>query len=378
MNPSEGCRKSTAKLPRLELSRPDRTGEELIGRIAEAWPPEQWHGVHVALAVSGGCDSMALLRLILQLKQQHGGSGRLFVLHVNHQLRGDQSEADAAWLQQQCATLDVELDLLSGCPTDLAEQHGDGIEAAARQLRYQLLTEAAQRRGARYLATGHTWDDQVETVLFRLLRGSGLRGMGGIPPARPLSESCTLVRPLLDCRREELAVFLKCIEQSFRHDSTNDDVRLTRNRLRHEMLPLMREHFQHDVGEALVHLSQQARAAQALIDPLAERLLGDCLVESPSDVADSAGSQQLVLETGPLAQQEPYLVCEMVRLAWRQAGLPQQAMTYPWWQKLAQLAQQSTSSEVLNLPGNIRAELLDQRLVLRWSHDRSGFLSVEC
>jgi len=359
-----GPKSDQASLPR-GVSEP---ASAVLTALINAWPPADWRPVHVAIAVSGGPDSMALLRAVLELQSQYQGAGRLSVLHVNHRLRAAESDDDAAWLASQCAALGVPLTVLHGNAADRCQTMGDGVEAAARQERYQLLAEAAERLGVRYLATGHTRDDQVETVLFRLLRGSGLRGLRGIPRTRRLTPAVTLVRPLLDCSREALTSYLGALDQSYRTDRTNTDIRITRNRIRHELLPQLREAYNADIDAALLRLSAQSNDAQQLLETQAGKLLKQCAAESVRTPADAshAEQQQLSLAIEPFSQQPAILVCEALRLAWREAGLPEQAMTYHWWRRLTELAQDLHSGQILNLPGNVLATVSDDRLLLRW------------
>ena len=158
-----------------------------LDRLAAAWPAAKWRSVHVVVAVSGGADSMALLRGLLELKRRDGGAGAVHAVHVNHQLRREAAEADEAWVRAECRRLGVPLEVERADVTTLAAKQGDGLEAAARTARYATLTSAAERLGARFVALGHTRDDQVETVLFRVLRGTGLRGLAGMPGMRRLS-----------------------------------------------------------------------------------------------------------------------------------------------------------------------------------------------
>jgi tRNA(Ile)-lysidine synthase len=176
----------------------------LIEKLDESWPAEAWRDVHVAVALSGGADSVALLRSSAELKRQHGGKGELIALHVNHQLRGAESNGDAAWCVEFCRSLELQCEVLKANVTARAEADGDGLESAARDERYRLLIAACEQRGVRYLATAHTRDDNIETVLFRLLRGTGLRGLAGIATTRPLTNSLSVVRPLLSCSRAEV------------------------------------------------------------------------------------------------------------------------------------------------------------------------------
>jgi len=299
----------------------------------------------------------------MELKEQHGGAGRLSAMHVNHHLRGADSDADSAWCQQQCAMLGVELNVLSGAVTQRAQAEGDGIEAAARNESYELLRQAAENAGIRYLLTAHTRDDQVETVLFRLLRGSGLQGLRGIPRTRRLSPVVTLVRPLLACSRQSLQAYLGSLGQDFRSDSSNQELRFSRNRIRHVLLPALRAEHNKDVDAALLRLAAQADETQQFVELHADALLREANFQPP---ASPASGGELSLELSPFSQQADVVVCEALRLVWREAGLPEQAMTHAWWRKLAQLTKNACPTEVLNLPGNVRASFSAGCLLLQW------------
>jgi tRNA(Ile)-lysidine synthase len=248
---------------------------DLPQRLCTAWSANEWRNVHVVAAVSGGADSMTLLTALIEAKRRAAGTGVIYVGHVNHALRGADSDADEQWLRQQCESHGVPL-LVRRCDTAaLAAAVGDGIEAAARTARYQLLTEMAESVGARFVAVAHSRDDQIETTLLRLLRGTGLRGLGGMSDSRPLSRSVTLVRPLLGISRRELLDYLGSIGQIFREDGSNTDPRFTRNRLRNDLLPYLRAQFNPAVDEAIARLGELAAEADGALRAIAARLLAN-------------------------------------------------------------------------------------------------------
>lgn len=315
-------------------------------RLVAAWPAAQWRDVHVMAAVSGGADSVALLRALSEAKRAAGGAGRVMAAHVNHLLR-EESNDDEAWLCQQCLQWDVPLAVKRVDVNQLAAQRGDGVEAAAREARYRTLAQMAEEAGARFVVTAHTRDDQAETVLFRLVRGTGLRGLAGMRRARALSPSVTLMRPLLGCTRAELRAYLDALGQSWREDPTNLDSRFARNRLRETVLPLLREGFNPEADAAVVRAAELVGEAQDVIDSFAATLAETCGAS-----ADAGG---VTLHTAPLAGQPALLVVETLRQSWRAAGWPEQAMTHGWWSRLASLAQAEDDDRVLNLPGNVLA-----------------------
>ena len=151
-------------------------------RLAASWPPEDWKEITVLVAVSGGGDSVALLRGLAALKLP--GEGRLIVAHVNHKLRGADSEADQAFVQELCRQLGLACEIATAT-VDLSAGRGQGTEATARRGRYAVLDGTAGRVGARFVVTAHTADDQAETILHRMLRGTGIRGLSGMSRSRP-------------------------------------------------------------------------------------------------------------------------------------------------------------------------------------------------
>ncbi|MHB1033841.1 MAG: tRNA lysidine(34) synthetase TilS [Pirellulales bacterium] len=319
-------------------------------KLAAVWPPEAWQDVTVLMAVSGGADSVAMLRAMRALKV--AGPGRLVVAHFNHQLRGAESAADEEFVAALCRDLDLACETGRGQVAALAGREGDGLEAAARQARYHFLQATAERQGARYVVTGHTADDQAETVLHRVIRGTGLAGLAGMPRARKLGKASTLIRPFLEFRRDELVAYLDALGQPYRDDSSNADTRFTRNRIRHELLPHLAEAYNPGAREAILRLGTLAGEAQAILDRLASDLRAQCVRQ------EADGS--LVIDASHLADEPRYLVREVLIAAWTERNWPLQSMGLAQWELLADMiaraaAGQTSPKEIL--PGNIAAEI---------------------
>ncbi len=336
---------------------------ELVRRLAENWLPEAWRDTHVVLAVSGGADSVAMLRAMTAIKACYGGTGRLYVAHLNHGLRGAEAEADEAWLATLCDRLGVPLETSKADVKSLATEQGDGWEAAARSARYDFLRRTAESIGARFVATAHTADDQVETVLQRIVRGTGLAGLAGIPRYRPLSNSVTLVRPMLPMWRREIVAYLNELGQEWRLDSSNQDPHYTRNRLRLELLPLIRERFNDAVDEALSRLATQADEAQRVIETLAADIATTCVAVEHVHDRDDRPALRTHIECSRLASLPQIVVREVCKVAWRGANLPLQAMGFSEWQLLADMAAGNCLQTVANLPANIRVCRQGQLLI---------------
>lgn len=327
--------------------------------LAIVWDPREWCDTHTVVAVSGGADSVALLRAMATLKTKYVGSGALVVAHLDHQLR-DEAQADSAWLANLCCGLGVTLEVGSTDVASRSVSYGDGLEAAARDARYEFLVRTAERLGARYVAMAHTADDQTETVLHRILRGTGLTGLAGIPSRRRLSESVTLVRPILLATRAEVLSYLATLGQDYRSDLSNEDERFTRNRVRHQLLPQLRSSFNPEVDAALRRLASQASETQQAIELLAEKLAADCVIASPDRPQQENGEVQIDCLT--LCEQPDVLIREVCKLAWRQAGWSMQAMGFVEWGLLAAMV--AGQRQHANLPGNVRALRQSDRLVL--------------
>jgi tRNA(Ile)-lysidine synthase len=329
-------------------------------KLAQHWPPEGWRDAIVLVAVSGGADSVALLRGLAAVRQP--GRGRLVVGHFHHGLRGAEADADAQFVVALAAQLG--LDCHCGQARDaVADTSPDDrrrrSEAHAREARYRFLRELASRLGARYVATGHTADDQAETVLHRILRGTGLAGLAGIRRVRQLVPGVALIRPLLPFRRSETQGYLTARAQPSRCDSSNVDLRFTRNRIRHELLPHVAEWYNPRAVEALIRLARQAADSQRVIEALVEELRERC--------APAFRETEVAFDCSPLAGVPRLLVRELLTHLWRQQSWPRGAMTYEKWEWLAEVATSPTGAQLakLTLPGNIRAERSGDQLVLR-------------
>ena len=209
-------------------------------------------GARVGVAVSGGADSLALLLLLHELRAELGITLR--VLHFNHQLRPGDADADETFVRAAAARLQLECTVARDDVRAAAEREGWNLEDAARRLRYRFFASVVASGAASRVATAHTADDQAETVLMHLLRGSGLAGLGGIHVQRG-----DVVRPLLALRRTDLREFLRERGETWREDVSNQDVTRTRARIRHTLLPLIESEFQTGAVERLAAFAQLAR-----------------------------------------------------------------------------------------------------------------------
>lgn len=293
-------------------------------------------GETVVVAVSGGPDSLALLHALLRLRGPLDLTLR--VAHFDHRMRAG-SERDASWVRRHAERL--------GLPVALGLARGDrpagrSPEEWAREGRLAFLAETARGLGAR-VATGHTADDQAETVLMRLLAGAGLRGLGGIPPVRG-----PFVRPLIDVRRADTEAVCRALRLRPRRDPTNADPRFRRNAVRRDLLPLLAGRFNRRIVETLARMADVLRDEDAYLDDLAAKRRAE--IGAPGDARGER------IPVGPFAELPPALQRRLIRLA---APLDAEAT-----ERVRMLALSGTTGDAADLPGPLNARLEYGFLVL--------------
>jgi tRNA(Ile)-lysidine synthase len=307
--------------------------DQVLSTLTACWRAENWCEVGVLIGCSGGADSVALLRAVAQLRQQQPNAlGFLSVAHYNHRLRGDESDCDEAFVRELAERLSLDFEC----------EHGDGSasdEATLREQRLQFLLARAKRIGARYIAVAHTLDDNVETVLHHLMRGTGPSGLAGIAVARPLDDDFVLIRPLLSVRREQLRCGLSQIGQPWREDSTNAGSDYSRNWIRNQLIPLIESQYPEAV-DAIGRAVGGQRMWRETIDRQASLWLAEHLVSGP----------EIALRRDPNSD-SAILIAALQRL-WDQQNWPRREMARPQWTRLATTVQGS-ESERYSLPSAI-------------------------
>jgi len=256
-------------------------------------------GDRVLAAVSGGPDSVCLLHVLLDLGYD------VEVAHLDHDTRDGESRADAAFVRDLAAGWSLAYHCERRPVRAESETRRSSFEEHARQVRYKFFVRTAQERECTVIATGHHADDQAETVLMRLVRGTSPRGLAGIPPVG-VRDGLRVVRPLFECTRDEITAYLDAQDLRYRIDRTNADTAHVRNRIRHDLLPLLARDYNPRAREALLHLAELLRCDSDLLDALATAAEKEVLA------ADE------VLARAPFAGLHPALRRRVVaRLAWR-------------------------------------------------------------
>jgi len=295
-------------------------------------------GDRVGVAVSGGADSVGLLRLLLELRSEIGIV--LAVVHFNHQLRGDESDEDEKFVAELARAHHLDFHVSRGDVATEAAANHLSIETAAREMRYDFFRQLHEETpdGSRRLdkiATGHTLDDQAETVLMRVLRGTGTHGLGGIYPVVALEDESEeaageVIRPLLAVRHRELEAHLKEIGQPWREDSTNQNLHHTRNRVRHVLLPLLEREFNPVVTTSLAELAEIARAEEDYWENEVSGWMGTAIHWTEPEWARSQGTSESLIQLQPynpelqkrLLEPGPLVMNASIDLLWLLSELP--------------------------------------------------------
>lgn len=307
----------------------------------------------IGLAVSGGLDSMVMLELFDRIRAEQ--QLELTVLHFNHQLRGADADTDESFVADVCACKKIALISDRADVADYARAQKLSIETAARELRYRFLEEAAHRLALDRIALAHNANDQAETVIAHIMRGAGISGLRGIPVRRGL-----FIRPLLYAPREKLAEFAGEFHVHHREDASNCDLRYRRNRIRHQLLPMMQQQFNSQIVESLNRLADAAAESELLIQQQTADALKICLKEQHDDkivldihafLAYFSSLQRLILQHVVSSLQEnPRL------------------LTFAVWKNLSRFVTKGESGGFFRLSPVVEMIVAGDDLVIRRSH----------
>jgi tRNA(Ile)-lysidine synthase len=312
-------------------------------------------GDRVLVAVSGGVDSVCLLHLLHGLRRVL--KIRLGVVHLNHRLRGKASDEDERFVESLCRCLRVRFHSKRTHVLQLAQRRGVSLEMAARDARHRVYRDTARRDGYTVTATGHTADDQAETVILRLARGAGTGGLGAIRH-RTQHGDLQLIRPLRDVSRDTLVRYARKEGHTWREDESNMSRAFLRNRVRHDVLPVIRDSLNPRFTEAACRAGDILAADEAWLESLAAVVLDDALREGPQDSPARALAVG-VLQEQPLAAQRRAL-----RLWLSNAGLAMERLDWDQVDRLVGLTAARSRARFVPLAGGWRVAREGGLLVL--------------
>ncbi len=296
----------------------------------------------ILLAVSGGADSTTLLYVMAALKAEGVLSTELLCAHINHQLRGAEAERDQDSVVAQAGELKLAITTRRIDVRSFARENKLSIETAARKLRMENLIDISKANNCKWVATAHQKNDNAETVLHRLLRGTGFRGLGGIRAVQVFGEDIKFIRPLLCVGRDEIVGYLKERNLKWRTDHTNYDCTYRRNFIRHRLIPALQQECTGSIVEELFGLSRSAQRFYSLVCSCAEKAW-------PVVAARSGDNVKLDLQKF-LTQPAPVRI-ELIRRSLGALGSGEKNLTQGHFEKILQLVEQRIGNKRVELPG---------------------------
>jgi tRNA(Ile)-lysidine synthase len=354
--------------------RADETHTDLSARLLRRLQEQHWAtpGQRVGVAVSGGADSVALLLLLLELREKLGVV--FSVVHFNHKLRGRASDSDEKFVEKLAAGRDLSFFVADEDISRKSKRERANLEDAARRARYAFFERLVSERKIDKIAVAHTADDQAETVLAHIFRGTGLAGLAGIHP-----EVGCVFRPLLAFRRAELRTYLRGQRQAWREDASNRDTKRTRARIRLKLVPLLEKQFQPAVVEHLCQLADFAREDNAWLESSAELRLFLNAKESPDEwrialrdllaghgsVEQGEGLDKVWLRNAPQA-----LSKRLIRLLVKRVKPHSGQLSSVHVDAVLRLAEQPDSGKTLPLPGGVEVRRERDSLIFRPAEQR--------
>ena len=329
---------------------------KLLKEIKKYLPP----GARVVIACSGGADSVALTDAVWQLRDEC--CYKIAVMHIEHGLRGEEALRDAAFTEKFCAERGLAFACRHVKAGAYAKAEGLSVEDAARNLRYRELWQYVDELGADFLLTAHHAGDQAETVLMQLLRGSGTAGLGGMQV-----QAGRLMRPLLFVQRSEIEAYCRERNLSFCHDSTNDDVRYTRNRIRRELLPYLQQ-FNPQLVTALGQTAQLAAMDNAFAFHHAQKFYSEYVAANGGLL--ECGAEKLLAEFEAVSTR-------VIRLMWEQMAAPGSELAFEHIKAVLRLLQNGSSGKAVMLPGKTAASFSYGKLYIGARADIENLLNSE-
>lgn len=322
------------------------------------------HGDGVVVGVSGGPDSVALLHFLNSIASQY--NLKLHIAHINHMIRGAGADEDERFVEELARSLGIPITVERVDVPRLARQLGVTVEDAGRDARYGLYRKICVQRGFSRAAVAHHADDQAETVLMRILRGAGLRGLAGIPPTRELGEHVTVIRPLIEVPRSEIEQYCAQRGLATRTDPTNVDTHYFRNKVRCELLPLLEREYNPNIRAGLARLARLATMDEHYLEGQAVRLVDAAKAACGSLDALDLHRPRARVELGLdiMRQAEAPVASRAYALAFAEAAGQRHDLYWPNIDDMMTLANTGRVGNSVDLPGSLRARLTYDTIVI--------------
>jgi len=310
-------------------------------------------GDGVVVGVSGGPDSITLLHVLNSMKKEYALN--ILIAHLDHKFRGEESEADRRFCEGLAKKYNLEITWEEIDVPKIAKEKGISPEEAARFERYDFFKRMAKEKGINKIAVGHTRDDQAETVLMRIIRGAGMKGLGGISPVKEM-QGFKIIRPLIEVSRKDLEGFISESGLKFRKDSSNEKTIFTRNKIRLELIPLLEKDFNPNIKEVLANMAENLQIENDFLSRYARRKF-----KSTSRIK----REEILIDIKKFKKQP-----EAVRKRILRAGLEElkgdlRKLTYQHWREIEELISGRPANSIVDLPSGVTVTKDKANIILK-------------
>lgn len=297
-------------------------------------------GDSLLLAISGGPDSLSMFYIFKELKNEY--KLNLGIAHFHHGIR-EEADEDLEFVRRLADEGKFPFYWAKEDIPKIASEKGLSLEEAAREERYKFLVNVAKSNNYNKIAVGHNKDDQIETFLHRLIRGAGLKGLTGIPPLGE-REGIVIIRPLIECSREEIESYIKVLGVKPRIDRSNFDLGFTRNKIRHQLIPYLMKEFNPNVKEVLFNTVENISLAYSFVEEQTWEGFKRCMKKGPSCV---------MIKRKRFRRIHPYLKRELIRRAIEEVKGDLRRFEYAHWKEIEELIYNRPEGSIVDLPKGI-------------------------
>ncbi len=298
-------------------------------------------GDRVLVGLSGGPDSVTLLSALFSLKDKYGVD--IYVAHLDHGFRGEESAADSRFCEELTEKMGLEIICEQIDVPRIAKEKGISPEEAARFERYDFFKRVCGEKGIKKIAVGHNKDDQAETVIMRLVRGSGMAGLSGMNPLKVM-QGFKIIRPLIEISRREIEEFLKAGKLNCRRDSSNAKTIFTRNKVRRDLIPYLEKNFNPNVKEVLSNTAENLRMENDFLERFANRKF-----KSVSRIKNG----EILIDIKRFKRQPEAIRKRILRAALKELKGDLRRLTYQHWKEMRELIDNRPVNSIVDLPGGV-------------------------
>jgi tRNA(Ile)-lysidine synthase len=295
----------------------------------------------ILVGLSGGPDSITLLYVLNTLKKEY--KLEIYIAHLDHKFRGEESRKDREFCEGIAKKLKLEIVCEEIDVQKIADEKGISPEEAARLERYDFFRRVARERSIKKLAVGHTKDDQAETVLMRAIRGAGMLGLGGMRPVKYM-QGMSVIRPLIEISRSEVEDFIRLNKLEFRHDSSNDKIVFTRNRIRQELLPYLEKNFNSNIKDVLANMAENLRIENEFLEKFSARKF---------KAVSSRKNCEISIDLKRFKKQPEAIQKRILRVAICELKGDLRRLTYQHWKEMEALVGSMPTNAKVDLPAGI-------------------------